>query len=116
MERDGWICLGILLLSFFIGAVSQVLLKKSAQKSYKTRAGEYLNPLVITAYLLFVITTLFSVFAYRKVPLSLGAVLETTSYIYITFFGVAIFGERMNKKKALALVIIILGIIVSVLP
>jgi multidrug transporter EmrE-like cation transporter len=42
----------------------------------------------------------------------MGPVLEATSYIYVTIFGVKIFGEKINKKKILALGFIIGGIIV----
>ena len=56
---------GILLFGVFIGAVSQVMLKKAAQKHYDSVLHEYLNPLVILAYALFVGTTLLSVLAYR---------------------------------------------------
>ena len=44
-----------LLLGTFISAISQVLLKKSAMKTYSSRIREYLNPQVITAYVIFVI-------------------------------------------------------------
>ena len=42
----------------------------------------------------------------------MGPVLEATSYIYVTFFGVKIFGEKINKKKIMSLVLIIGGIVV----
>ena len=45
----------------------------------------------------------------------MGPVLEATSYIYVTFFGVKIFKEKMNLKKILALCLIICGIIVYAL-
>ena len=57
--------------------------------------------------------TLCSVIAYRGVPLSLGPVLEATSYIYVTIFGVKIFHEKVNRKKILALALIIAGIVVA---
>ncbi len=50
--------------------------------------------------------------AYRVVPLSFGPVLEATSYIYVTIFGVVFFKERITKKKLLALVLILLGIVI----
>lgn len=102
----------VLLLGVFVSAISQVMLKKAAQKKYKSFIQEYLNPLVIFAYAIFVLTTFMSIFAYKGIPLSMGPILEATSYIYITFFGVKIFKERMGLKKWIALVLIILGIIV----
>ena len=106
---------GILLLSVFISAISQVLLKKSALKTYDSPLKEYLNPLVVFAYALFVGTTLLSMIAYRGIPLSLGPVLEATGYLYITLFGVVIFKEKMTPKKLLALGLILLGIAVYAL-
>lgn len=103
----------ILLLGVFISAVSQVMLKKAALKKYDNPLKEYLNPLVIFAYVLFVGTTFLSILAYRGIPLSLGPVLEATSYIYVTVFGVRIFREKINKKKVIALVLIIAGVLVS---
>ena len=73
---------------------------------------EYLNPLVIIAYTIFVGTTLLSVYAYKGIPLSMGPVLEATSYIYITIFGVCIFKEKLNPKKIVALLLIVGGILV----
>lgn len=101
---------GILLISVFIASVSQVMLKKSANRTYDSPLQEYLNPLVIFAYVLFVGTTLLSVLAYRGIPLSLGPVLEATGYLYITAFGVLIFKEKMTRGKITALALILLGI------
>ena len=101
-----------ILFGTFISAVSQVMLKKAAGKKYDSKLKEYLNPLVICAYGIFFLATLCSVFAYRVVPLSMGPVLEATSYIYVTIFGAVIFKEKISPRKALALVLIVAGIVV----
>lgn len=101
-----------LLFGVFISAISQVMLKKAALKNYDSRIKEYMNPLVITAYCIFVVSTFMSILAYRGIPLSMGPVLEATSYIYVTVFGVKIFHESINPRKILALVLIIGGIVV----
>lgn len=103
---------GILLTGVFIGAISQVMLKKASMRKYGSVLQEYLNPRVILAYILFVGTTLLSVFAYRVVPLSMGPVLESTSYIYVTIFGVVIFKEALNRRKLTGLALIITGILI----
>ena len=105
-------CAGLLLLGVFVSAISQVMLKKAAVREYSSPVQEYLNPLVIFAYAIFVGTTFLSILAYRGIPLSLGPVLEATSYIYVTFFGVVIFKEKLNRKKILALFCILSGILV----
>lgn len=112
MWNNAFFCACLLLSGVFISAISQVMLKKASMKQYKFPIFEYLNPLVIFAYILFFGTTFLSVLAYRGIPLSMGPVLEATSYIYITFFGVIFFGERITKRKVLALGCIIAGIAV----
>ena len=57
-------------------------------------------------------TTFLSILAYKGIPLSMGPILEATSYIYVTIFGVVIFKEKMNLKKVVALGMIIVGIVV----
>ena len=101
---------GIMLVSVFVSSVSQVLLKKAASRTYERRIDEYLNPMVIFAYVLFLLTTLLTVFAYRGIPLSLGPVLEATSYLYVTAFGALIFKEKVTPKRLVALALIVVGI------
>lgn len=103
------------LLGVFVASISQVMLKKAAMKTYPSIMQEYLNPQVIFAYVLFFGTTLLSVLAYRGMPVSLGPVLETTAYFYITFFGVTIFKEQLTPRKIGALCLIVGGIVLYAL-
>lgn len=102
----------ILLFGVFISSISQVLLKISAQKKYNSKLKEYLNPFVIIGYLIFFVATFLSIVSYKKIPLSLGYIMETTSYIYVAIFGFTIFKEKFNYKKIIALCLIIGGIVV----
>lgn len=102
----------VALFGVFVSGISQVMLRKSANKSYGSRVREYLNPLVIFAYTLFVASTLLSTLALKVIPLSMGPILDATGYIYVTAFGVLIFHERMNRRKVFALVLIIAGIVI----
>ncbi len=100
----------ILLLGTFISAISQVILKKASLKAYPSKVKEYLNFPVISAYAIFFLATLLSIVAYKVVPLSFGPILEATSYIYVTAFGVLFFKEKVTKKKIIALGLILAGI------
>ena len=102
----------IMMFGDFISSVAQVLLKKSAQIKHDSILKEYLNLRVITAYAIFFSATLISIYAYKVVPLSMGPILEAAGYIYVTIFGVFIFKERMDRRKFIALGLIIAGIIV----
>ena len=103
---------GIFLLGVLIAGISQVMLKESAMTEYSSWIREYLNVRVIVAYGLFFVSTLVSVYAYKVIPVSMGPILDSTGYIYVTVFGVLIFKEKLNKKKIIALVLILAGIVV----
>ncbi len=115
MHNSFLICVIVLLMSIFISSISQVILKKSTFKHYDSVIREYINLPVVLAYSIFLVATTMSVFAYGAIPLSLAVALETTSYLYITFFGVAIFKEKLTKQKIFSLALIIVGILVYAL-
>lgn len=105
--------IGLFLFSVFISSVSQIILKSSTKKEYKTVIEEYLNPKVIFAYGIFFASSLLTVFAYKYVPLSLGPVLEASGYIYVAILGYLFLKEKLTKRKILGLAIILLGIVIS---
>lgn len=102
----------IFMLSVFLSSVSQVLLKKSARKIYKKKFEEYLNPWVIFSYTLFFTCTLISIIAYKKIPLSLGPILESTGYIFVSILGNIFLGEKLSNKKLYGMTLIIAGVII----
>ena len=102
----------ILLSGVFISSVSQVILKKESMKEHDSVMKDYLNYNVIFAYILFVGTTFLSIIALKVVPLSMGPVLEATSYFWVTLFGIIIFKESITKRRLLALMLIICGIVI----
>lgn len=100
----------LFLASVFFASFAQVLLKKSALSEHTSQIREYLNWRVLSGYFIMFGCTVLSVIAYRNMPLSLGMMLETTSYIYVTVFGITVFKEKVNRKKMIALGVIIGGI------
>lgn len=102
----------ILIFGVFISSVSQIILKKSADIKRDSIIKEYINPYVIGAYSIFIAATLLSILAYRGIPLSLGPILEATGYLFVTLWGLIFFGEKLNPKKVIALVLIVTGIVV----
>ena len=102
----------IFLAGVFISAISQVILKTSANKSHSSFIKEYINPRVILAYTFFFGASLLAVTAYRHIPLSLGVVLESTGYIYIPLMSYFFLKERITFKKAVGMIVIIIGIFV----
>ena len=95
-----------------ISSFSQIMLKKSAQKTYPSRIREYLNPLVITAYGLFFGCTLLSMYALKVVPLSMSPILEASGYIFVAVLSFIFFKEKLTKRQIVGMMLIIGGIVV----
>ena len=102
-----------MIVGVFINSVSQMMLKKSAMKTYPGKLREYLNGLVIGAYFISTAVTLLFSYTYKGIPLSLGPVLEASGYLFVTLWGLTVFGEKLNRKRIVALGLIIIGIIIS---
>ena len=102
----------IYLLTPFLSAVSQIILKKAADNPKYTGVRAYLNAPVILAYGLFFGCTLITMLAYRRVPLSLGQILESSGYIFVTILGTTILKEKLSPKKMAGMAVILLGILI----
>lgn len=100
------------LLSVFISSVSQVLLKTSANKEHKNKIKEYMNPKVIIAYAMFLASTLITILAYQKVPLSMGPILEASGYIFVAVLSYIFLHEKIGKRKLIGLLVILGGIMI----
>lgn len=109
------IFIAIYLFGVLISSASQILLKKSAEKKYSGKIREYLNLNVIIAYTIFFIATLITIFAFKKVPLSMGPILGATGYIFVAIFSWLFLKEKISKKKMLGLAIIVVGILIYAL-
>lgn len=100
----------VLLISVFISSVSQILLKKAADREYKDKLSEYLNPLVIGAYAMFFCSVILTMLALKYVPLSMSPILESTGYIFVSVLGWIFLKERFGKRKILGFALILAGI------
>ena len=96
----------------FISSVSQIILKKSAEREYPNKIREYLNVRVFFSYIIFFGATLCSILAYTKIQLSLGPILESSGYIFVAVMSRLFLKEKITKQKMLGLSIIIIGIII----
>lgn len=95
-----------------ISAFSQILLKIAAKQQYRSWIYEYLNIRVIGAYFIFFLATLLTVYCYKVVPLSLGAMLEASGYVFVTVLGRIILKEKVSKQKLIGMALVIAGVIV----
>lgn len=102
----------IFIFSVFISSVSQVILKKSSNIKYSNRIREYLNMYVITAYFIFFMSSLITVYAYKNVPLSVGPAIEASGYLFVSLMDWFILKEKISKRKILGIFIIVFGIMI----
>ena len=100
------------LISVFISSCSQIALKKSANGEHRRFIQEILNPVVMGAYGCFFGASLLTTLAYKRVPLSLGTVLESTSYLYIVILSRIFLKEKITRKKIWGNLLIIAGILI----
>lgn len=99
-----------IIISTFIASLSQILLKISANNPNNTGIYTYLNINVIVAYILFFISTFFSVYALKYIPISISAFLSTSSYFFVTLLSYIILKEKISGNILLGLVFVLLGI------
>lgn len=105
----------VFVISVFISSVSQIILKMSTQEQHENILKEYLNFKVIFAYSIFFCSSLLTIYAYKYVPLSLGPILESSGYIFVTVLGYFCLHETIGKKKILGMICILSGIVLSTL-
>ena len=100
-------------LATLLTAVAHTLLKACAQRTLgRPFHALYTHPLGITAYLVFLAGTLFSLYAYTVLPLKYAALFMPANYIFIGLFAVCFLGERLTRTQWLGALVILLGVLV----
>ena len=99
-------------IAVILASVSQILLKKSALKTYDSVMREYLNVWVIGCYLMLFCSMLITLWAYGGVEYKNGPVIESLGNILVPLFSFLVFKERLSKRKVMGIMCIMLGIAV----
>lgn len=103
----------LVILAVLASACSQMLLKRGACKEYPTYVRQYLNGWVSSGYLIIGLAMLVNIYAMSKgVHMKEISILESVSYLFVPCLSRWLFKERITWKKASAIGIIIVGIIV----
>lgn len=106
------VSLMLFVVSTLLAAGPQILLKLSADKTHASRWKEYLNPYVLIAYGLFTISLILTVIAYKHISLSLGRMLDSTTYIFVAVLGSVFLKEKLKARQLIGILLICAGIIV----
>lgn len=99
-------------MSVSVASVSQILLKKSAMKTYSSVIKEYVNPFVIGGYGLLVLSMLLTIYAYSGMEYKNGPVIESFGNVLVLVLGCIFLKEKLSLKKFLGVGCIILGMAV----
>lgn len=104
-----------MIMSAFITAFSQIILKKSADRKYKSVFFEYLNPYVLFSYVCYIGVLVLNVFIYTKIDYRFGVVINSMSTVFVMLLSHIILKEVITKKRIIGNVIIVCGILVFML-
>ena len=102
-------------MSAFITAFSQIILKKSADRKYKSVFFEYLNPYVLFSYVCYIGVLVLNVFIYTKIDYRFGVVINSMSTVFVMLLSHIILKEVITKKRIIGNAIIVCGILVFML-
>ena len=102
----------LLVLSVLVSSVSQIILKKSASKTYNSIFREYFNLYVITGYGLMVVSTVLVILGLKGVPYKNEPIIESLGYIFVMFLSNRILKEKITKKKIIGNLLILVGIVI----
>ena len=104
--------LPVLVLSVLIASFSQILLKKSAQKTYPSVIREYLNVYVICGYGMMFLSMFLTIIAYSGMEFTNVQIVEATGYIMVLILSYFFFHEKITGRKVLGMIFIFAGIAV----
>lgn len=102
----------ILILSVLIASFSQILLKKSAEKTYPSVMREYLNLYVIFGYGMMFVSMFLTIIAYSGMEFTNVQIVEATGYIMVLILSYFFFHEKITRKKVIGMIFIFAGIAV----
>ncbi len=103
----------IVIVSVFVAACAQMLLKKGASIKYKSFIRQYLNVWVIGGYGILLVSLLVNIFAMsRGVMAKEVSIIESMSYLFVPVLSFLFFKEKLTRKRVGAVCLIIMGIIV----
>ena len=103
----------LVIFDVFIAALAQMLLKSSSMTKHKSFIFEYLNPKVIGAYSIMVLSLLLNIYALNHgVLLKELSTIESSSYMFVPLLSFLFFKERITWRKAVAIGVIMTGVIV----
>lgn len=107
--------MAIMFAATIFSAMSQILLKQSANRPHKSWIYEYLNWRVVLSYGIFFGVLLVNTYAYTRVDMKYGAVIDAFTYVFVMVLSWVILKEKFSKKKIMGNLIIVAGVLIYTL-
>ena len=102
----------LIILSVFVAACAQMLLKQGANKGYEGFWMQYLNPWVIGGYAIMACSLVLNIWCMSKgVQVKEVSTIEAMSYLFVPCLAFVLFKERVTWRKVIAIIIIVVGVI-----
>ena len=103
----------LVIVSVLAVAGAQMLLKQGAKKQYPTLLRQYLNPWVIGGYGIMGCSMLLNIFCLSHgVQVKEVSIIEALSYLFVPCLSWLFFKESITWRKAGAIAIIMVGVVV----
>lgn len=114
----------IILVTVFMSASAQALLKFGADKIANEKGGAiygdsvlsvitvFLNPYVFFGMLIYILSAVSWIWVLSKVDISLAYSFVSLSFVFTLIFGVSLFGEPLSFSKLLGTAFIVFGCLV----
>lgn len=116
MKNNEFLYILILICDCFLAGFCQFLLKKASQKNIESFLGQYLNPLVVVAYMLFFVTICVSSFLLKYLYiLTVSAFSETMPIMISSLFGYFCFNEKISLRTVTGMFFLLAGVLFVVL-
>lgn len=101
------------ILGIFACSVSQLILKKSANKEHRSKIFEIVNPQVVFSYGIFFCTLLINIWAMSNgLELKELAMLESLGYVFVPLLSFLVLKETISVRTISAIIVILFGIFV----
>lgn len=102
----------IFTLNVLISAFAQILLKIGAARAGKKSIFFQWQSLL--GYTIYVTVVGVTMFLYKYINLSAGAVLETLGYVFVLILARIILGDRLTKRQYAGIGFILAGVVMAV--
>ncbi|MEK4372158.1 hypothetical protein CXK86_07310 [Paenibacillus sp. BGI2013] len=99
-------------LLILINSFAQILLKVGAVKGKKNKAIVSINLPIVAGYMLFLISTVLSVYLLKFIALKNFTIIIALNYVGTLLFSYIFLKERFTKQKIIASFFIIAGVII----